>query len=298
MSDVNNSDDFPRPCDEHSVTALRYLDNDLDGQELQDFLLHLQSCAPCRSHLQAEKKLSATLHQSRPLYAAPAELRSRVSAAIADMSAPASGGRPYLDFFRALASVIERIPGWRVLAPAAVAIAVCLAFVPDIERTVRAASYVETAVADHRNYLDGNLPVGLRSGSPEAVTNWLTGRVPFDFHLPAEPAPGSQPAYRVAGASVVTYKGSPAALVMYETQNEKITLLAVSSNSDVVAGGDEVRFGKLIFHYHTNSGFRVITWTNHGLSYALVSSVLVPARQSCLVCHQSMGDKASFKDHP
>jgi hypothetical protein len=93
----------------------------------------------------------------------------------------------------------------------------------------------------------------------------------------------------------VNYKGSPAALVMYETQNEKISLLAVSSKTAVIAGGDEVRFGKLTFHYHTNSGFRVITWSNHGLSYALVSSVSAPARESCLVCHQSMTDKVAFK---
>jgi hypothetical protein len=82
---------------------------------------------------------------------------------------------------------------------------------------------------------------------------------------------------------------------MYETQNERITLLAVSSDSAVVAAGYEVRFGKLTFHYHTNSGFRVITWSNHGLSYALVSSVSGPARESCLVCHQNMTDKGAFK---
>jgi hypothetical protein len=40
-----------------------------------------------------------------------------------------------------------------------------------------------------------------------------------------------------------------------------------------VAGGDEVHFGDLTFHYRTDDGFKVITWSNHDLLYALVSSV-------------------------
>ena len=45
-------------CDEIVVKTLRYLDNDLQGQELEEFRSHLQSCASCRAHLEAEKALS------------------------------------------------------------------------------------------------------------------------------------------------------------------------------------------------------------------------------------------------
>ena len=69
---------------------------------------------------------------------------------------------------------------------------------------------------------------------------------------------------------VELHKGTPAALVTYETASEKITLLVTSSKSAVVAGGDEVRFGTLGFHYRTAS---VIAWSNHGLLYALFGVV-------------------------
>jgi hypothetical protein len=175
----------------------------------------------------------------------------------------------------------------------------CLAFVPDIVRNVRAASYVDTALTAHGSYVDGRLQAGVQSNSPELVTAWFVGKVPFEFRLPkVESLVGGEPAYRLTGASVVSYKGSPAALVRYETQSDKISLLVDSSDSAPVAGGDEVRFGKLIFHYHSEAGFRVITWSNHGLSYALVSSVSGPARTSCMVCHQSMADHGDFKSHP
>lgn len=289
-----------KSCDEYAIKTLRYLDEDLEGQELEDFSSHLGSCARCREHWAAEQELSATLHRSRPLYAAPTALRNRVATAL--QHPPASRGevnqRAHRFFGERLSGVLERLSNWRILIPAAALLALCLALVPDILRDVQAASYVDTAVATHRSYLSGNLPFGLRSNSPETVTAWFAGKVPFDFRLPAaESAPQKNLAYWLTGATLVNFKGGPAALVTYERQNDKISLLVDSGKSAVVAGGNEVRFGKLMFHYRNDSGFRVITWSNHGLSYALVSSVSGPARASCLVCHQNMADSNNFETH-
>ena len=285
-------------CDEYAIKTLCYLGNELDGRELEDFLSHFDSCADCREHLEAEKELSATLHRTRPLYSAPAVLRSRVSAAVSQVSASSPSDRPQWHFFHARVVFVQRIPGRRMLVPAAITLALCLAFVPSMVRNVRAANYVEAAVAEHRSYLDGSLSLGVQSSSAKLVTAWFAHKLPFDFRLPAPDATSEgKPAYRLTGAALVKYKGNPAAVVTYETPNEKISLLAVSNVSAVVAGGDKIRFGNLTFHYHNESGFRVITWTNHGLSYALVSSVSGPARASCLVCHQNMVDSNNFKTH-
>lgn len=45
-------------CLEYSVKTLRYLDNDLKGQELEDFLAHMNTCADCRARLDSEQALS------------------------------------------------------------------------------------------------------------------------------------------------------------------------------------------------------------------------------------------------
>jgi anti-sigma factor RsiW len=288
-------------CDGYAIKTLRYLDKDLEGQELEDFLSHLDSCARCREQLEAEEELSATLHRSRPLYSAPVALRERVAAAVNDN--PTSSRVPESIYRRASRMLEERLSGvmrslvsWRILAPAAFAIALCLAVVPNVERRVQAASYIETAVASHRSYINGDLRPGLESSFPEQVTAWLAGKVPFDFRLPAaESPPERNHAYRLTGATLVNFKGSPAALVTYEGQNDRVSLLVDSSKTAMVAGGDEVRSDQLTFHYHNDSGFRVITWTIHGLSYALVSSVSGPAQASCLVCHQNMADGGNFK---
>jgi anti-sigma factor RsiW len=284
-------------CDKYSVEMLCYLDGDLAGRELEEFSSHLKSCSVCRARLEEEKALSQVLGRSRPLYSASASLRARVSAATESYpSISTATDRLGRSFLEPVTGIWSRFLRLRVLAPTAIAIALCLVFVPDIVRNVRAASYVETAVTKHRCYLNGSLRAGLASNSPQQVTTWFAGRVPFDFRLPtAESAPGEKAAYRLTGASLVNYKGTPAALVMYETRNDKISLLVDSSRVATVAGGDQVRFGKLIFHYRNESGFRVITWNNHGLSYALVSSVSGSAGASCLVCHQNMTDHNNFK---
>ena len=129
------------------------------------------------------------------------------------------------------------------------------------------------------------------------MTAWFAGNVPFDFRLPTlQVYPETKPTYQLTGAHLVNYNGDHAALVTYESSNDKISLFVASSKSAVVAGGEEVRFRSLTFHYRTNSGFKVITWSNHGLSYALVYSASGQAGTSCLVCHQNMADSKSFSD--
>jgi anti-sigma factor (TIGR02949 family) len=70
------------PCHEYRDKILRYLDDDLQAHELNDFRNHLKDCPDSRASLEAEQALSNLLHRSRPLYPAPVALRFRVSAAV------------------------------------------------------------------------------------------------------------------------------------------------------------------------------------------------------------------------
>jgi anti-sigma factor RsiW len=287
-------------CDEYRLKTLRYLDNTLSAPELDDFRAHLKGCPNCRANLEAEQALSRLLHRTRPLYAAPVTLHERVSAATERWALPKHGGAPYhrgilQTLETRLADPARRVARLRLLAATLAVMALFLAFVPNLVRQARASSYVEAAVATHRGFLDGRLPLEFQSNSPEQVTAWLTAKVPFAFRLPkAQSPPDSIPPYRLIGASVVKYRGSPAALVTYEKQKQKISLLVASADSAVVAGGDEVRSGNLTFHYRTDQGFNVVTWSNHGLSYAVVSSTPGSARESCIICHQDMPDRNNF----
>jgi mycothiol system anti-sigma-R factor len=287
-------------CDEYRVKLLGYLDNELTAQELDDFRAHLEECPNCRASVEAEQALSRLLRETRPLYSAPDTLRERVSAAVEHWALPVHSGGSYhrrilQRLEKGLADPARRVARLRLLAATLAVTALFLAFAPNIARQARASNYVEAAIATHRGFLDGSLPLEFQSNSPEQVTAWLTGKVPFAFRLPKSQSDrDSIPPYRLIGASVVKYRGSPAALVTYEKQKEKISLLVASADSAVVAGGDEVRSGNLTFHYRTDQGFNVVTWTNHGLSYAVVSSMAGSARESCIICHQDMSDRNNF----
>jgi anti-sigma factor RsiW len=280
-------------CDYLNVDLLRYLDNDLSEQEVKYLRAHLDTCVYCQDRLQRERALSRFLHESRPLYSAPAELRSQISAAIEEYAA--RGQSRSDSWWRASALILS----WKMLVPAALAIALCLMALPNIVQNVRAASYVETALTNHNRYLHGKLSPGIRTKSPEAVTAWFADKLPFQFRLPTSEATlQANPIYELAGASLVQYRGIPAAMVHYEAQSGMISLLVESSKAAVVAGGDESHYGALMFHYRNEGRFKVITWSAHNLSYALVSSIASSAQESCMVCHQSMADHGQFRRQP
>jgi anti-sigma factor RsiW len=290
-------------CDQYGIEAQLYFDNELKTPELEEFRAHLSECPICQEDLQQASELSEALHSSRPLFSAPDELVKRVAEEITKQSGsfsdtPVQRHTRVSNWVRRAAQGVDPSAlKWRALAAAVLFIAIALTLVPTWTWHVGAASYADAALRTHDSYLAGNLPPEIVSSSPETVTAWFGGKVPFNFRLPAsQPAPEGQRAYRLIGARLVRYKDNYAALVVYEMKTSKISLMVTSDKSAAAAGGDEVQSGGLTFHYHVKDGMNVITWSNHGLTYALVSSVQGSVRGSCLVCHQNMADQNRFED--
>ena len=288
-------------CENYTVDLMLYLDDELLGGKLLDFLAHLKICADCRASLEEQLALSAVLRRSRPLYSAPPKLRARVAASLAHAETETKSNQLYQGSWqwprRILQGVDRLTPRWKVLVPAVLGMILCFLLISNEVHEVRASEYVDAALTTHREYLTGRLPLQIQSNSPQAVTGWLAGKVSFPFRLPDSQAQsGGAPAYKLLGARVVDYRGSQAGLVTYEApRNDTISLLVASSSYAVVAGGVEVRSGDLVFHHRMDAGFQIITWSNHGLAYALVSTAAGSARGSCLVCHQSMPDRNTFR---
>ena len=288
-------------CEGYTVDRQLYLDDELGGGRLREFLAHLRICRYCRSWLEEQLALSATLRESRPLYSAPPKLRARVTASVVREGSDRTTTQLYGNIHQGLQTVLQSgervIPRWRILAPAVLGITLCLLLISNLVREARASEYVEAAVSTHLNYLTGHLPLEIRSDSPQAVTGWLADKVPFPFQLPdSQRQSGGRPACRLLGATLVSYRGSQAGLVTYDApQKDTISLLVASTDYAVVAGGVEVRSGDLVFHHRIDSGFQVITWSNHGLAYALVSRAAGSAQGSCLICHENMTDRDTFR---
>jgi anti-sigma factor RsiW len=288
---------------DYGATIELYLDKELIGPDLEEFRVHLEACAACRVELEVREELVRLLHRSRPLYSAPDALRDRVmrTTELLPSSGPYTPPRLRKRILRILARPVQSagrgVRHWPMLVAAILLVAGLLP-IPGILRQVSANSYIEAAVAAHRSSLNGSLPLEIKSESPKAVTAWFAGKVPFNFRLPeAAEEVGHEQVYRLTGGRLVNYKDGYAALVSYRMQQQTISLLVASSKSAAAAGGEEVSSGGIVFHYSRQMGFAVITWSTHGLTYALVSSLPGSGRQSCMVCHQNMADGGHFSAH-
>jgi hypothetical protein len=212
------------------------------------------------------------------------------------LAAPASPAIMANDGSRAWLSWLRRKP-----IPALAACALAIAGVTILWRfslsAARANTFVDMAVQTHCLQLAGHLPLEVRTNSPSEMSAWFANKVPFQFRLPMyQDTAGQEQRYELTGGRLVDFKGSHAAYVAYRMQAQVISLVVTSASSFAAAGGEKTVSKGLTFHAHRREEFQVVTWSVHNLTYALVSGVNLPAKQSCRVCHANAKDIDLIRD--
>lgn len=159
------------------------------------------------------------------------------------------------------------------------------------ERQRLPSEFASMAVKVHQRHLQGRLPLEIMSDQPEEISAWFAGKVPFRLALPNyQDASGREKRYDIQGARLVGYKNDYAACVVYRMAQQRISLLVTSRTVAQPSGGEEIFANRIAFHHDSIDGFKVITWSHRGLTYALVSDLDSPAQQSCMVCHERDGE--------
>jgi len=154
------------------------------------------------------------------------------------------------------------------------------------------AEFAEIAVTAHKQHTQGRLALDVRSDSQQTLNDWFKTSLKFHLALPASPAvPGEERPYQLEGARLVSVGHTNAAFVAYRMQKGAASLMVTPSSTAVASGGIEVAFKKVSFHYATVEGYKVVTWSVHGLTYALVSDEGNSTQRSCMVCHSPMRDR-------
>lgn len=289
-------------CEDIRSRTAFYLDDELRGNDLARFESHLAECHSCRQAVSIERRFIEEIRQSRPLYtappelcaraerllsdappsyAAPAELRSRIQKALWNTAAPGgSSGR------RAIALAAACV----VLA--AVAVFWLIARQPGSALHGLPSEFAMMAVNTHLRNLRGQLPFEITSDSPEEISRWFAGKVPFSLKLPNyQESSGQEKLYRIEGARLVAFRSDYAAYIAYQMHSRPITLVVTSDRVAVPSGGEEIPSKGLTFHYYTIDGLKVIAWSDRGLTYALVSDLEERGQESCIVCHAGTKDR-------
>jgi len=190
---------------------------------------------------------------------------------------------------------------WLVPALAVVVIAVAVSSIVLFPAgSISGPQFARLAVDAHRQHAKGQLALDLRSDSEQELNEWLRVNSEFSVSLPAAaPVPGERMPFHLEGARLVQVGNHRAAFIAYQEEgttseamdSKPVSLMIIPASVVAASGGTEVVMSKLHFHYAMVEPYKVVTWSQHGLTYALVSQDAHSSQQSCMVCHSAMRDR-------
>jgi len=289
-------------CKEARAQMTFYLDDELQGSERAALETHLSGCDACRQLIDGERRFLEVIRGSRPLHIAPPELRASVEHTLsvkpsAHAASPELRNRIQRSLGQLGSTTFALINPRRLVAAAAVVAMALLIGIWSVteyrkQRPNPPSDFALMAVDTHQRHLRNQLPLEIASDVPERVSAWFAGKVPFSVTLPNyQESSGQEKLYRLEGARLVGYKNDYAAYVAYQMRMQPISLVVTSAAVAQPSGGEEIVSKGLTFHYDTIQGLKVITWSDRGLTYALVSDLEERGQQSCIVCHQGTKDQ-------
>jgi anti-sigma factor RsiW len=276
-------------CEEIVERLTLYLDNELQGDERIRFEAHVKECHSCRAVLEREQEFLKTVRESQPLYVASPELRARIKKVLGDVNSN-------VEFHNASAATTRSRITWNLAAAAVLILLILPVLVwrlrDDDGSIAGASNFALVAAETHLRHRRGQLPLEMASTTPQEVSEWFANKVGFSVRLPNyQDSSGQEKLYTLEGARLVGYKDDYAAYVAYEMKGRPISLLITSDSVAKPSGGEEIKAKGLTFHYNAIHGLKVITWSDRGLTYALVSDLEERGQQSCIVCHQGAKDQ-------
>ncbi len=261
-----------------------YLDNELQGEERGAIETHLRECESCAAIFERELSFINAIRESGPLHVASPELRAKVQQTLT--------GAP-----RAVASFKSRsrLTWGLAIAAALLVLVLPVAIWRGMSRTDHAdgpSSFALMAAETHLRRTRGQLPLEVETAAPQRISDWFANKVNFSVKLPNyQEMSGQEKLYTLEGARLVGYKDDYAAYVAYRMKERPISLVITSDSVAKPSGGEEIAAKGLTFHYNAIHGLKVITWSDRGLTYALVSDLEERGQESCIVCHQGTKDQ-------
>lgn len=281
-------------CDLIQDRIILYLDDELEASESADLTKHLDTCRSCRAIFQSERAFLESVRGVRKLQNASPELRERATKILAGSHESSTSDSSPDEMHKA-----RRWLRPRYLAPIAAVMLVALAvgvwgvgvFKTAPER-VGLSEFARMAADTHLRHIQGQLPLEISSGVPQTISDWFVGKVPFVLRLPNyQEASGQEKLYQLEGARLVGFRSDYAAYIAYQMQTRPISLVVTSEAVAQPSGGEEILANGIAFHFNSINGLKVITWSDRGLTYALVSDLEERGQQSCVVCHQGTKDQ-------
>ena len=250
---------------------------------------HLAGCGACRGLAEDVRRghAWASLLEQEPL---PLEAQARLRRALAN--GRRRGRTPRLAIAAGLALVAGgawfAVRGGAVLAPAAAG-SVAL-------RQAEAAPtpFEAAALALHAQHRTGGMALDFRSASVPEVRGWVESATGLGVSLAVHRPPEEARRFVLEGARRVSVEGVRAAAVAYRVGDRPVTLLTAAARDVPDRAAAWSRFRKNVDWRVTPDG-QLLTWTNSGQVYALVSELPGYGQQACFVCHTDAARRATIE---
>jgi anti-sigma factor RsiW len=256
-----------------------YVDGELASEEILEFEKHLVECEACLAEYYEVRQAVDTIRGAHPLYDIPASSLERVKGLV--------------DSHRRT----RRLQ--RSAAAVAAAVVVCFVVVWLLSgRSAGNPEFVVFAAETHLRYAREAMPLDIVSPEPTVISQWLGARLPFHLELPDYPVEPSQKRYHLVGARLLQFANDDVGYLAYEMGPRPISLLMASSTATRPGGGEVYRSGTLAFHFAYEKGLRLISWTDAGINYCLVSELNARGADSCVICHGTAEERHRLEGLP
>jgi anti-sigma factor RsiW len=254
-----------------------YLDGELSTREAVDVQIHLDRCPACTLLYRNEKLFLDLTKKSLPSGVAPCDLKQKVKQALG-----AAGEE------KRFTKRLRHLAGSSLALAAVVVFIVVGGLFPERKPVL---DLVDLAVHSHQEYLNGNIPLDIRSSDPIHVARWFEKRVDFQVSFAQEPVKN----LRLLGGRLVEFQGGKAVFLSYEMGQHRLSLVMTASQGGDFFRGQEFTFKQIKFYQSNYHGFQTLSWTQEGLAYVVVSDRQELNKQACLICHGSDNQREVIK---
>jgi len=233
-----------------------YLDGALAASERWAVSAHLDECPNCRRHLANEARLRGAVRDRLIAIETPPGLTSRLHAALASESAPASRVEPVTWQFPPLLRIVA------LLGPALVALWLVVQGTGPMGSS---ASDVQPQLAIAHDLFARDDSLFDVTGDAGVVSAWFLDKAGLNVLPPALEG------FEMAGGRLIALHGEPVAQLIYESEPEDVYLSLIRFADTTSSAQNAFESGDLVAGREGDTAF--VTWSTAGGRAALVGKL-------------------------
>jgi anti-sigma factor (TIGR02949 family) len=243
-------------CDETEILLHALIDGELDAGHARDVEAHVATCPGCTEKLGAFRAMHGAMATADLREKAPAQLRSRIEAAL-NLPPARAAAAPQPSWLERLRASWQTFFGGFAMG-SVLSAAVAASLVLAVMRNDQNQLILSDVVSAHLRSLQASRLIDVQSGDQHTVRPWLGNRLGA-----APPVPDlSQGGFSLVGGRIDYVLGKPVAAIVYRHSGHLINLF-------VAQGADTERDARLA----TMQGVNVDLWSEKGLNLCAVGDV-------------------------